>query len=245
MHKLWAVPVVMLASSAFGDFITPDDYGWAREDSQSAYFEWDYFTSASGGNDPDVGQFPGELPGDWVAPDVVETTGNGFVTGSGNIYSPFGPINVRATIPNYDSGEGRTTLLVQVRTIGNELDYAGVTAEGEAPAEIIEVYREELTDLGWLVETLFVFEFEGNAGVYTLDMPAIDPHVSFDALAADTFNESSCYADFNGDGRIDTQDFIAYLNAWSAGDSSADANGDGRVNTQDFISFLNLWSAGC
>lgn len=54
-----------------------------------------------------------------------------------------------------------------------------------------------------------------------------------------------CTADFNGDGVVNTQDFIAYLNAWSAGEERADINGDGVVNSQDFIAFLNLWTAGC
>ncbi len=56
---------------------------------------------------------------------------------------------------------------------------------------------------------------------------------------------SACQADWNGDGNVNTQDFLAYLNAWSSGDLSADLNGDGVVNTQDFLAFLNLWVAGC
>lgn len=55
----------------------------------------------------------------------------------------------------------------------------------------------------------------------------------------------ACVADFNGDGVVNTQDFLAYLNAWTAGDPAADINGDGVVNTQDFLAFLNLWTAGC
>ena len=71
-------------------------------------------------------------------------------------------------------------------------------------------------------------------------------------LAADWWRDNGawcsadpCVADFNGDGAVNTQDFIAYLNAWSARDPRADVNADGVVNTQDFIAFLNLWSAGC
>jgi hypothetical protein len=57
--------------------------------------------------------------------------------------------------------------------------------------------------------------------------------------------EGQCLADFNGDGATNTQDVLAFLNAWAAGDSSADINGDGTVNTQDVLAFLNLWAAGC
>ena len=55
----------------------------------------------------------------------------------------------------------------------------------------------------------------------------------------------ACYADFNGDGAVNTQDVLAYLNAWNAGDASADCNGDGAINTQDVLCFLNAWNTGC
>jgi hypothetical protein len=60
-----------------------------------------------------------------------------------------------------------------------------------------------------------------------------------------------CYADYNGDGNVNTQDFLAYLGAWSAAfqsgnyDAAADCNDDGSINTQDFLCFLGLWAAGC
>ena len=54
-----------------------------------------------------------------------------------------------------------------------------------------------------------------------------------------------CPGDFNGDDTTNTQDVLAFLNAWSAGDSTADFNGDGTVNTQDVLAFLNAWAAGC
>ncbi len=55
----------------------------------------------------------------------------------------------------------------------------------------------------------------------------------------------ACSADFNGDGTVNTQDVLAFLNAWSSGDSSADMDGNGEVNTLDVLYFLNLWGAGC
>jgi 1,4-alpha-glucan branching enzyme len=54
-----------------------------------------------------------------------------------------------------------------------------------------------------------------------------------------------CDADFNADGLVNTQDVLAFLNAWSAGDDEADMNDDGLVNTQDVLLFLNRWAAGC
>ena len=54
-----------------------------------------------------------------------------------------------------------------------------------------------------------------------------------------------CLPDWNADGIVNTQDFIAYLNDWAAQDPRADLNSDGTINTIDFIAFLNAWAAGC
>ena len=68
-----------------------------------------------------------------------------------------------------------------------------------------------------------------------------------DVNDADFIIEGSgaCVADFNGDGSVNTQDVLAFLNAWSAHDQSADINGDGAVNTLDVTAFLNAWTSGC
>lgn len=68
---------------------------------------------------------------------------------------------------------------------------------------------------------------------------AVDEMMIFD------YDCDDCTADFNGDGSVNTQDVIAFLNAYTSGDAEADINGDGVVNTQDVIAFLNLWTAGC
>lgn len=67
------------------------------------------------------------------------------------------------------------------------------------------------------------------------------------AGAAYVFAEpgDGCRADLTGDGVVNTQDFIAYLNAWATTDPIADWNEDGTVNTQDFLAYLNDWVAGC
>jgi virginiamycin B lyase len=56
---------------------------------------------------------------------------------------------------------------------------------------------------------------------------------------------ATCIADFNSDGVVNTQDVLAFLNAYTSGQDSADINGDGDVNTLDVLAFLNLWTAGC
>ena len=55
----------------------------------------------------------------------------------------------------------------------------------------------------------------------------------------------ACVADFNGDGVVDTRDFIAFLNAWAHQESGADIDGNGVIDTRDVSAFLNVWSMGC
>lgn len=54
-----------------------------------------------------------------------------------------------------------------------------------------------------------------------------------------------CPVDFNGDGLVNTQDVLTFLNLWNADDLASDINGDGLTNTQDVTAFLNAWNAGC
>jgi hypothetical protein len=59
------------------------------------------------------------------------------------------------------------------------------------------------------------------------------------------FDPPPCIADFNGDGVVNSQDFIRYLNLFSASDPAADLNADGVVTSQDFVAFLNHFVDGC
>lgn len=54
-----------------------------------------------------------------------------------------------------------------------------------------------------------------------------------------------CLADWNAGGTVDTLDFTAYLNDWTAKKPEADLNGDGAVNTLDVTVWLNVWTFGC
>lgn len=85
-------------------------------------------------------------------------------------------------------------------------------------------YAESINDLGQIVGR---GRYQGKTAAFLLT-PSDD-----------------CLADCNGDGVVNTQDFVCFLNLWAARDGAADCNGDGVVNTMDFVCFLNAWSAGC
>lgn len=70
----------------------------------------------------------------------------------------------------------------------------------------------------------------------------LDYDVSFQILGEPT----GCgFADVNGDGAVDTLDFLAYLALWAARDPRAECVGDIGIDTQDFLCFLTAWSQGC
>lgn len=55
----------------------------------------------------------------------------------------------------------------------------------------------------------------------------------------------ACRADFNGDGVADLFDFLAFMNAFDAGDELADFDFDGALTVFDFLAFQNRFDAGC
>jgi hypothetical protein len=63
--------------------------------------------------------------------------------------------------------------------------------------------------------------------------------------ALDDLFPPECAADINFDGAVDTLDFLAFLNAWTAREPLADWNDDGAIDTLDFLAYLNAWVAGC
>ncbi|MFI4881468.1 MAG: GC-type dockerin domain-anchored protein [Phycisphaerales bacterium JB064] len=54
-----------------------------------------------------------------------------------------------------------------------------------------------------------------------------------------------CPADFDRDGDLTLFDFLAFQNAFDAGDPSADFDGDGDFTLFDFLAFQNAFDTGC
>ena len=62
---------------------------------------------------------------------------------------------------------------------------------------------------------------------------------------ADVLEAPTCRADFDGDGVLTLFDFLAFQNAFDAGDLSADFDSDGALTLFDFLAFQNEFDAGC
>ncbi|MCW5777676.1 MAG: hypothetical protein KIS87_14665 [Phycisphaeraceae bacterium] len=65
------------------------------------------------------------------------------------------------------------------------------------------------------------------------------------AAYAYTLHECGCAADLNGDGAVNSLDFILFLIAYVGQSLDADWNGDGQINSLDFIAYLGDYTAGC
>ena len=55
----------------------------------------------------------------------------------------------------------------------------------------------------------------------------------------------SCYADFNNDGALNILDYVAFQNAFTAGDPRADCNGCGCLDILQFLCFHDMFQQGC
>ncbi|MFI4883253.1 MAG: FG-GAP-like repeat-containing protein [Phycisphaerales bacterium JB064] len=55
----------------------------------------------------------------------------------------------------------------------------------------------------------------------------------------------TCRADLDGDGALSIFDFLAFFNAFDAGQPIADFDGDGELTIFDFLAFQNAFDAGC
>jgi hypothetical protein len=57
--------------------------------------------------------------------------------------------------------------------------------------------------------------------------------------------DSACYADCDGNGTLNVDDFICFINAFSSQDPYADCDNNQTLNVDDFICFINAFSQGC
>ena len=231
-------------------FVMPDDFGWSRGDADSTSFRWDDFASATLPNAPDIDAFPNPLPPGWASPTVTETSGTAFITSTGNIYSFTTLLEFEVVAPAELIAGGTTTVLLQTRTQGREVDHATLFCNGVAPAEYVELYRFNLgpQDVfgGDLVDALWRFEVPAT-GTVTITFAATDLSMSLDKLEVDTFSQvaNACLADVNGDGAVTPADFTAWIAAFNTQAAGCDQNGDDACSPADFTAWISNYNTGC
>lgn len=235
---------ILAGGSSAQGFVTPEGFGWSRGAADSSYYEWDDFASATQANAPDVGAFPGG------GASVTETTGLAFVTSTGNIYSFTTLLEFEVVAPAQALAGGTTTVLLQTRTQGREVDHDTLLCNGFVAAEYVELYRLNLgpQDVfgGDLVDGLWRFEVPAT-GTVTITFSATDLSMSLDRVAVDTLTraDEACLADVNGDGFATAADFSAWIAAFNTQAPGCDQNGDGACTPADFSAWISNFNAGC
>ncbi|MFG0241846.1 MAG: zinc-dependent metalloprotease family protein [Phycisphaerales bacterium JB054] len=132
---------------------------------------------------------------------------------------------------------GKQLVVEYLNDAGSWLEFTTLTSDGN-DQNSFEFHQNSLIFDAYHEAMAFRFRALGADGT--------DDWYIDDIRLGDEFTPpDDCVADFNGDDTVNTQDVLAFLNAWNNGDPSADINGDGNVNTQDVLAFLNLWNAGC
>lgn len=196
----------------------PPPQSWARGAMDTTYAEWDFCTTPVGPNAPDVGS-----NNTFGMPTLANLEPSAFLTGTGNIYSPAAPIDLEITVPAPPAVGLVTTVVLQARALGAELDYTSPLVNGVAPTYGGLFDRQMLMSPGGLqIDTYWLFELPDSPSTLTITFQGSGPHVSLDRVVVDTFtgaahaNETpppSCAfgttcGDCNEDGSMDILDAL-------------------------------------
>lgn len=259
------------AHAAAVSFVSPTH--WQRDEAGATYQAWDVFTlvegetfpSAGGEHRPDVGYF-GPLA---TGTSVVETSGDGLLTSTGNIYSPVAATSFRVENANYSLNAGQTTLVLQIGTRGTEIEPASLVlkaGEGENAISLPPAHAKTLRDeqVGSAVgsvralERWYLWALPGNLGSYAIEFSAAGTSMSLTELTLDTFTGANRIVepipgvapipgDFNNSGRVDLLDFAILRSHFGEDDilfTPTSSNDDGVIDLLDFAILRQNFSRG-
>ena len=210
---------VQLDNYAAPTAISIDDFALSLDGSLEYNMDWGFFV---GGVDITLTgvTISYATPGSQTGPVAVD--------GAGNFDFPA----VAATITGTGSFDGYGPVIGTLIGDGT-FDLADFGAVESSIAGNISVVGDQITLTG--------FQAFANSG----EIEGVSASIDGSATIVATGTVPACPGDFNGDGSVNTQDVLAFLNAWTSDDPSSDCTGDGNINTQDVLCFLNAWTAGC
>jgi hypothetical protein len=172
---------------------------WSLGAANSVHAQWEVFTDAysTPGNAPDVaGSFPAAGTPSGANSLLVGNTAGAFLTGGGNIYSFSAATSFTVTVPNYNLGAGwNSRFVAQLQNQGSPLDFASVRLSYDGGNQLLApTFTDELLG-GAIPENLFAWDLAGfNPSTYSLTFNASASSMSLDAIAVDTFTQTSAFA---------------------------------------------------
>lgn len=192
---------VLLLSMAF-PVVRAEFIPWTNGENNTVFAHYADFRQCDGQypgpfTNADRGTFHPHLPDT----SLTENTGQGFITSTGHIYSPVVPLDFTVTAPNYgystSGGAWTTYVFIQIRTLGNELNYQGLTLSyndgtGEQTLnwnnaiDTQELHREANPFGGFDVETLVIFKMPYNPDSFIVHFAAADVSMSLAQFRVDT-----------------------------------------------------------
>ena len=163
-------------------FVVPSFRGSAN--TEAGY--WENFSVPFGppGNSADV-------PGATTDALLIQSNTNALITGSGNLYNPSG-VSAFTIVDSTVFTLG--TVVLQVRTLGSEIDYNSVSlvysndsgTHSLAPLFRHELNRAGMPGQGYNVSSLWQWDLSGlNITNFSINIVAAGPSLSFDSLTLD------------------------------------------------------------
>ncbi len=213
------------------------------------------------------------LTGDWElgTPDGVSGAPDGDFDGSGQAFVTgnersedvdLGPTVLFSPVFNL-AGAPDDVALRYARWFYNDDQRAGLADPDRLVVEItddgtrwtlLESVDHAMGGEEWSEQIITVSDFVGLTNQVQLRFTVSDvPNDSRTEAAVDAASitgfrcdaTGGCRADIDGDGDLTVFDFLAFQNAFDAGDLSADFDGDGTLSIFDFLEFQNEFATGC
>ena len=138
-------------------------------------------------------------------------------------------------VPQFANTDSNTFQIVLFENGDFDLRYGTVSAFTDADVTI----GAENADgtLAGSVPASTVASDSGLRGRFTAGAPACGGSQCF-------WQTDGCFADYDNNSGIDSDDVIVFFGDWDSGESCADVDGSGGTDSDDVIAFFSAWDAG-
>jgi hypothetical protein len=179
---------------------------------------------------------------DMVGGVIFDATLGGVMPGDTMFFSPL-----------VDLHEPRRLVFVPPATYRNiyagQLHFPPIGAFGDQsnplPIASFEFFTHDTTRRELPFEVPLIFAFSVYPDVSSPESTQLEAGQFPSSLSFIVRVGESCRGDFDADGELTIFDFLAFQNAFDAGDPAANYDGDDALTLFDFLAFQNAFDAGC